>query len=114
MWLGGPRRARGPSRPAAGQTDLAARRRARLGHGLVGPQRDERVELGVDLLDARERRRHQLARLELAPADHSGQFVSRLPMELVHCGYSCVFASTILTMPTPGVGNACGRLRLTT
>ncbi len=58
--------------------------RARLGHRLVEAGRAKGVELRIQRFDPRDRRRHQLARLEFAPANHREQLASRHPMQISH------------------------------
>jgi hypothetical protein len=54
------------------------------GEGVVGVDVDERVELGVERLDAPERGLHELARGQLAGAYEAGELARRAKEEVGH------------------------------
>ena len=68
--------ANGRSSPAR---DLVGR-----GQGVLGEDVDERVELGVERLDAIERGLHELARGQLAGAHEAGELARRAEEEVGH------------------------------
>ena len=75
-------------RQAVQRTERAAARLLlvglrRVGHRPVGDERDDRVDLRIDALDAREVRRHHLARRELLAPDARGELDGGEVAELV-------------------------------
>jgi dienelactone hydrolase len=69
----------------AGEGALVARPHlVRRRERVFGEDVDERVELGVERLDAIERRLHELARGQLAGADEAGELARRAEEEVGH------------------------------